>query len=165
MPDKTPAFYWDSSVWLSYLNSTNGRAAHIDPYVVACQKSKQKKSKPNFSIVASTFVIAEVAFVRTESTSRVLSDVEEQKIDALLSIAKLMSAHDAIMREARSMMREALSQGLHIPSGADAVHLATARRMNATQLHTYDRKLLALRDAFGFPIKEPTTDQPALFVE
>ena len=51
----------------------------------------------------------------------------------------------------------------------DAIHLATARRMNVTEFHTYDTSLPGFSGAVGFPIVEPhigggpSAQQPPLF--
>src|SRR3954447_276752 len=42
------------------------------------------------------------------------------------------------------------------------IHLATAQRMAALKMQTYDEKLLKWNGKLGFPVEEPATEQTVL---
>jgi predicted nucleic acid-binding protein len=62
-----------------------------------------------------------------------------------------------IARDARDLVREVRFDQDKRLRPADAVHLATAVRMNAEEFHTYDGNLLKLTTDLPFKIMEPWT--------
>jgi predicted nucleic acid-binding protein len=66
-----------------------------------------------------------------------------------------------VAHEARALIRQALPKGWSIKP-ADAIHLATARRVGATAFHTCDEGLTKFKKLVGFPIEPPLAEQPEL---
>jgi predicted nucleic acid-binding protein len=87
----------------------------------------------------------------------------EAKIDALWTdpIIKQIEFHKAIAFEARDLVRAARLAGSGLRA-ADAIHLATARRVGVAEFQTYDTRLFQYSARVGFPIREPVTEQPRL---
>jgi predicted nucleic acid-binding protein len=73
--------------------------------------------------------------------------------------------YDLIGLEARALMRQGIAQGWGSLQPADAMHLATAKRMEVSEMHTYDERLLKWDGELGFPIREPFVAQMPLSAE
>lgn len=73
--------------------------------------------------------------------------------------------YDLIGLEARALMRRGIAQGWGSLRAADAMHLATAQRMEVDEMHTYDGDLLKWDGNVAFPIREPYLVQMALSAE
>ena len=56
-------------------------------------------------------------------------------------------------------MREGIAQGWGALKPNDAMHLATAKRMQVAEMNTYDDRLLKWSGAVPFPVREPTAAQ------
>lgn len=94
-----------------------------------------------------------------------LDPAVEARIDDLWrppSPIKLVEFYDLIAQRARGLMRQGIDQGWGLLKPADAIHLATAQQMSATEFHTYDKRLLAWSGDAGFPVIEPHTPQGVL---
>ena len=112
-------------------------------------------------IVTSAFTIAEVAFVLKEKEQKALDLQAERNIDALWSdryAVKLIDLHEGIATGARTLIREAVADGLSLKPG-DAIHLATARALDCQDLHTYSKDLPRFSRLIGLTIAEPYTAQ------
>jgi len=59
-------------------------------------------------------------------------------------------------------MRQGIAQGWGLLRPADAMHLATAKRMEVSEMHTYDDRLLKWNGHLTFPIREPFVAQMPL---
>jgi predicted nucleic acid-binding protein len=78
------------------------------------------------------------------------------------SPVKAVEFHRLVARDARDLVREVkfdADKGLKPP---DAVHLASAARMNVEEFHTYDGDLLKLTASLPFKIVQPWTPSPKL---
>lgn len=57
-------------------------------------------------------------------------------------------------------MRQAITKGWSLKP-ADAIHLATAKRMELDEIHTYDPSLNKFSELTGIKIREPHTERLA----
>ncbi len=80
------------------------------------------------------------------------------------SVVKLVEVHELIVNDARNIVRGVMPAGLALKAN-DAIHLATAKHIGATEFHTYDRKLLNPEYArvTELSIRVPSVSQPLLF--
>jgi predicted nucleic acid-binding protein len=159
MPSALQDLYWDSCVFISWLDNIPDRVKHIAPILSVADPAGKKRQ---YRILTSTLSIAEVAFSSLSSQKKAMNQIQQQKIDNLLDVATKISAHELIMIKARDLMRDALKNGWPIPSGADAIHLASALQVGVSEMNTYDRKLIGLDGKFGITICHPFALQPVL---
>jgi hypothetical protein len=137
MANAQQLMYWDSCVFLAYMNNEQDHVPTIDAFLEGVAKSNGKKK-----IVTSILAKVEVAVAVTEKNTNRLSDDVEEKIDALWadsSVLELIELHDGIATEARTLIRRAVSRGWSLKP-ADAIHLATAIQVGVFEFHTYDLK-------------------------
>jgi predicted nucleic acid-binding protein len=157
MPDDLPKFYWDSCVFISYINAMAERLPHIDWFLDNSGKVHQ--------IVTSTLSVAEVAFAEIEKRGAALSDDVVNRIDALWlsddSPVRLAEPHLDIMLDARDLARRARAAGWSV-RGADAIHMATAKRLGAAEIHTYSTDWPRNQELLGIPIHPPICPTPML---
>lgn len=159
MPSARRRIYWDSDVFLSYINEMADRLPVLDALLA-------EAASPNGSIEICSSVLSqvEVAFARTEQDNRALDPTVEEKIDSLWAdrkAVKVVEYHEAIGVEARKLIRLAISQGYALKP-VDAIHLATAKWFNAQEYHCYDQRLDKYSDILGIPILRPRAQQPRL---
>ena len=158
MPE--PQFlYWDTSVFLSYLNENPDRIRTLQAILDKVTKEKQHL------IVTSTLSKVEVAWVAHEKLNRVLSHDEETRIDSLWddsSVIEFVEFHDDIAISARDIMRTGMIKGWKLRVN-DAIHLASAQSVQCYEVNTYDDKWKKFEEIIGITIKEPSTSQPTLF--
>lgn len=117
-------------------------------------------------IVTSVLSIAEVAYGAHERDQG-LAQADEEAIEQLWTPASpvtLVDVSQAVTRNARTMIREAKTQGLSGLRGADAVHLATARMFGCDVIFTYEAAARRARwqQIAGIPVSEPVTNTPQL---
>lgn len=156
IPGKIRFIYWDSCVFLSYINADQGRIDTLDAIL-----NEVHKSNGETKIVTSILTKIEVASSAVEYATRVLSSDIEQKIDALWndeSVIGLIELHDGIAIRARNLMRQALTQGWSLKP-PDAIHFASAQWLGVEELHTYDDKLPRYGTMIDCKICEPYTIQ------
>ena len=152
--------YWDSCVPLSYVNGVPDRLPTIDELLRHARREE-------LELVTSVLSITEVAFAASEQAGGALDPEVEENIDSLWSpdspIA-LVEFHDLIAREARGLIRQGIGQDWGKLKPADAIHLATARRLEVDRFHTYDDRLLKWNGVAGFPVTRPEVAQGMLDV-
>ena len=156
------AVYWDANVFLSYLNGDPERLPTLDALL-------ESASSGSIRIYTATLSVTEVAFADSERRRRELDPAMEQKIDDLWRVngpVIPVDFHIGIGRQARSLMRNALTSGWALKPN-DANHLATAQWLSETgiavaEFHTYDRRLMRYGAIVGFKIVEPYTLEPRL---
>jgi predicted nucleic acid-binding protein len=156
MPGKPSFIYWDSCVFLSYLNADPGRIDTLDAILDEIQKSNREKR-----IVTSILTKVEVAWSAIEHTTQTLSTAVEQTIDNLWndeSVIGFIELHEGIAIRARDLMRQSLTQGWSLKP-PDAIHLASAQWIEVEELHTYDDKLPRYGTMIGCKICEPYISQ------
>ena len=158
MPNRGDTVYWDSCVFLSYINGHPTRLPVIDALLEESQRG-------DFTIITSTISLTEVAYAEIEKQNRALEPAQERAIDALFSdreVVTVIEFHELVAREARSLLRRAVEAGRKL-SPMDSIHLATAIHQDADVLHTYDEPLTKVgREFFGFPVEEPTSQNPRM---
>lgn len=159
--------YWDSCVWLDYISETPEDKDVLD---ILLRDSAMRSG--GIHLITSVIALTEVAFGATEKNNQALDDDVEQKIDALwkdTSAVTLVEYYPAIAIQARSIIRLGVEKGWSGLRALDAIHLATAQRLEVDEFHTYDTKLHRYSNEMGFPITEPfvhgrpPSDRPQLF--
>lgn len=143
--------YWDSACFLSYLNEEEGRAEILEALLDQAEEGE-------FSIVTSMVALAEVAYTASERKGAILSQEDEEAIDALLgnrSAVLLIEFNEGIARRARNLMRDAVSRGWSLRP-MDAIHLASAQFAGVRELQTYDDKLVRFGQIVGFAVGPPS---------
>lgn len=146
--------YWDSNLFLSYLEGTPGRFETLQAIIVAAELGEAR-------IYTSTLSVAEVAFAGTERTTELLDPAVAEAI-ALLWTDRLLTLVEVsydIALAARDLVRASLLHGPRLKP-MDAVHLATARHVSVSRMLTYDQQLHKHSDRLGFPILDPKRNRP-----
>lgn len=157
-PDKKRLYvYWDSCVFLSYIQDDASRITAIEGVWEEISKNKESK------IITSSVSILEVAFAAYEKTGGILDAAIAEKLDRMWHDPSILLVEAApfIMFRARDLMREAIaaSRGEWSLKPLDAVHLATAQwTANShpiSEFHTYDTSLKKYANLLGgIPIVE-----------
>jgi len=156
MPDDLPLNYWDSCVFLSYINGIADRLRDIDALL--------ERSGKDCQIITSTVTIVEVAFGKVEQDRGELDEETGVKIAGLWasdSPVKVVEFFPALGEAARDLIRKALPSGISLKP-MDAIHLATALHMRAVAFHTYDDRLPKFAEVLGIPIGPPLASAPKL---
>lgn len=157
MPNAARMIYWDSCVFLHYIEGTTRWLPILDTLL------DDASNTDDLIILTSTLSITEVAFAKTEKSNKLLDPGVEAAIDALWddrSVIRLVEYDQIIAREARTLLRRSTMTGRSLKP-ADAIHLTTAQAMNVTDFHTTEDKLKHWND-LGFPVRDPWTAQPRL---
>lgn len=156
MPKITKQIYWDSCVFLAYLNNEPGRAEVIEAIWGEISTSDDTR------ILTASISIVEVGHLTIEKEKHKLLPDTTAKIDKMWTDPSVLivEVNSPIMYIARNLMRTATSHGWSLKP-YDATHLATAIWINTNvptsikEFYTYDDKLPKLTDLAGFPILEP----------
>ena len=164
MPDKPRLLYWDSCVFLSYVNEIPNRITVLEPLL-----ADSANRNGSVRIYTSAISQVETSFAATEQHQRSLDAETERRIDSLWADTNAVVSveyHDSIGRDARQLMRDGIPQGWSLKP-LDAIHLATAKWLVSVgipiaEFHTYDTQLFRYSTAIGLPILEPYTPQPQL---
>jgi predicted nucleic acid-binding protein len=149
-----------ANVFLHYIEGTAA-------YFTTLQGLLRRASTGNdLEIVTSTLSIAEVAFSAAERQRAALDPLIEQAIQALWddrSAVNLADVSILVVSEARDLIRRSIASGWTGLKPADAIHLATAKRLRVNEFHTYEaRRLDKYGPYLGCDVKEPSTDQLTL---
>ena len=149
--DKAKRTYWDSSVFLAWINGEKDRADIAGGLLESAQRG-------DIAVVTSVLTITEVAFATAERVSGTPSDEILGRIDALWdppSPVRLAEFHRLVAMQARDLMRGALSNGLRLKP-PDAIHMSTAARTQCREILTYDPKWASYAGILGIKIVQPT---------
>lgn len=157
MPDPL-LVYWDSDVFLSYINGYPDRLPIIDAAF-----AEAENSKGGIVIITSEVTITEVAFALYEKRQAQLDQAMEEKLDEMWSdksVVRPVEFFRAIGREARNLMRLGVGRGWSLKP-LDAIHLATAKVNGCAQFHSYNAEDFDKYSGdVGFPIERPHTQGP-----
>lgn len=154
-------YYWDTSVFLAYINSEPGRLEVIESLWTEITEQEAR-------IVTASIATVEVARANIEKPGFALDLAAEERIDQMWSDPTVLQVESPqqVMFEARKLIRAGLPQGWVLTT-FDAIHLATAMWINhqacpITEFHTYDRGLEKYQTIIGVHICEPRVQQPRL---
>jgi predicted nucleic acid-binding protein len=160
MPTKTrQKIYWDSCCWLSYINGIPDRLPVLDDIL-----ADNTADKGTIRIYTSMISEVEVAYGAIEQYSGKLDPQIEQEITeswADRDAIKLIEFHELIGNEAKQLMRMAIHNSWKLKP-LDAIHLATAKSINADEIHTYDAEIFKYSQILGITICVPHTINPRL---
>lgn len=159
MPEAQRIVYWDSCVFLSYVNGYLDRMPVLDVLL-------DESAGGAINLFTSSLAHVEVAFSASEQQQEALDPQVEQRIDSLWADPEVVEYHDGIGRVARGLMRSAVEVGWSLRP-LDAIHLATAQWLcdvgqQVDELHTYDSRLSKYASMVDFPILEPHITQPRM---
>jgi predicted nucleic acid-binding protein len=157
MPDNPKRIYWDACVFLAFINGDAGRADTI-------QQLLDEAAAGAFELVTSTLSQVEVAFGKAEQDGAAPDETTLTAIEAFWlpdSPVRLVEFHRLIATDARDLVRAAHFDGKRL-TPLDAVHLASAQRVGASEFHTYDDRLLKFTGSPSLTIREPWTPTPRL---
>lgn len=157
MPDIPRMIYWDSSVFLHYMEGTSKWMSILDALIDEASKTG------NLVIVTSTLSIVEVAYAKSEKSGRALDPAVVAGMDALWgdrSAVQLVEFDQVIARDARSLLRRSVETRRKL-TPPDAIHLATAAIMKVSECQTTDEQMKKWND-LGFPVQDPWTPFPKL---
>ena len=127
----TKRVYWDSCAWLGLINSEEDK-------VEGCQYIMQEAIRKNVEILVSTVTLAEVFKTRCAEPYKMLAEEKDIAFEEFFDQDFIIKASvdEDIAKRARGLLRYYASQGLKKPM--DAIHLATALKFNAAEMHTFD---------------------------
>ena len=162
MPDARKVIYWDSCVFLSYVNEMQDRMPVLDELL-------ESSSGGAVKLHTSTLTHVEVSFAAAEQRKRALDPQVEQRINALWSDPKAVVSveyHDGIGQIAKGLIRNAITRGWSLKP-LDAIHLSTAQwlvseGLTVEEFHTYEKRLRKYEALVDFSIHEPYIQSPRL---
>ena len=161
MPDAPKNIYWDSCMFLAYINAEPNRVNVIEALL-------ESSARGEIQIFTSDLARVEVAFSIAERLQQSLDAQTEAQIDGLWdgSEVKTVEFHTGIARQARSLMRNAIPDGWKMRP-YDAVHLSTAQWLSENgnrieEFHTFDERLDKFANAVSFQILRPYTQNPRM---
>ena len=164
MPDAPRIIYWDSCVFLYYVNM-------IPEHLSLLEQILEDSASDSSSIKIYTSVLShvEVSFAASEQQNQALDPKIERLISNLWSDPEAVVSvehHTDIGQLATGLMRDAVTEGQSLKP-LDAIHLATARWLSSIGLtveefHTYDLRLFNYSSVVGFPIVEPRIENPRM---
>jgi predicted nucleic acid-binding protein len=156
MPAKRPYIYWDTCVFISFVQNDPRRIETLDSIV---DESRRKE----ILIVTSMISVTEVAFAQNERPPGSLDAEKLTLLDDMWAdtdIIRLVEFHRVIANDARMMMRKAVHDSRNLES-SDAIHLATAVNQGVASVQTYDRALLNW-DGIFCSVEHPVSQRPIL---
>jgi predicted nucleic acid-binding protein len=156
MPDKARVLYWDSSVFLSWVNDMPSRVPIIQDIHTEIMDSD------NSMVYTSVESIVEVANADSEKEKKTLDPNVEEILNGMWednSFVTIVDNIPHIAEIARHLMRDAIPQGW-VLKPKDAIHLATAMWLDKNvrridEFHTYDHGLPKYEAMIGIHICEP----------
>ncbi len=160
MPNSPPKLYWDANVFLAYVSAETERLPDVEALLDGAEKG-------DVEIYTSELSVVEVAYATQEKAGGALDPQIEMKIEALWrppSPIRRVEFNSLISRDARGIIRTALSTDGAMVKPADSIHLATAQRYGVDEIHTYESLQRRERWAglVGIDVKEPWAAQPQL---
>lgn len=156
MPSKGRIVYWDSNIFLSFINKIPDRIQTIRDLLTEIQEDAHS------FILTSSESIAEVANAAFEKEQSKLNPAIEEQIDAMwddASMVRIIDNGSHIARIARDLIRDAIPHGW-VLKPKDASHLASAYWYNQKvgelkEFHTYDLRLHKYQTMIGIHVDTP----------
>jgi len=136
MPDGHSRVYLDTCVFLDYINDHPDRASTIEAVLAEGRRIGVR-------LYTSILTTVEVAFGALEQRQAALDQEVEERIEKLWlpgSAVELIEYYRLIGDDARGLMRQAITRGWSLKA-MDAIHLSTARRVEAQEFFTYEPRL------------------------
>lgn len=136
MPNDEQRIYWDTCVYLSYISGTPDRLPVIQQIL---GNARQKRA-----ILTSIVSMVEVAYAAHEKNPGPLDPQMEKTMDQLWaddSVTEIVELNHDVAGMARDLIRRATATQRKLKP-LDAIQLASAQWMRASEFHTYDRELL-----------------------
>lgn len=152
--------YWDSCIFISQLNGDATRTPDIAGVLQEIDDSHGGRK-----IATSAVSKVEVAFASGERSGQSLDPAVEKKIDDMWADdthMEMVDLHEYISRKARDLIRQCVAEGKPPIKPLDAIHVATAQWLGATELHTYDDRLLKCQRIGSLTICKPHALMPRL---
>lgn len=127
----TKTVYWDSCVWISWINQEKGRFEKVN-YAI------EEAKKGNLRIMTSMLTLAEVCKVKCDGEVKSSPEASDDPFATLLDsrFIILVEVDWFVCSKARWLFRNFQKDGLGKPN--DAIHLATALLESVDELHTFD---------------------------
>jgi len=161
MKNNESLIYWDSCIFLSYINDEPKRVNIIEDVWRNILNDKKK-------VLTSTISIVEVAHGSEEKIQwkldpNIISIIDQIWTDPSINLVEF---NGSIAEIARELIRNSLPKKRVLKS-KDAIHLATAIWINEhyrsiKEFFTYDEGLVKFGPEVGFNICQPYTLQPSL---
>ena len=155
--------YWDACTFLGLINQEAGK--HSD-----CRAVCADVERGEIQIVTSFLTFTEVFKVKCEGAAKPLSQEGEDTVAAFFSSEKITPR--VVDRQIAEAARQLMRRHPECKKPNDAIHLATALRMNVEEMHTYDGsdllgldKKIARSDGEMLVICRPYVAQPDLLQE
>jgi predicted nucleic acid-binding protein len=148
--------YCDSSVFLAYLNAEIGRIENVEPLFEHIRQDQ------NQLIITSVLSIVEVSRASREKMMKISRNPQQvnailQEIDTLWqekSLLKLIDISESVAYQAREFTRKGEALGYRLKN-IDALHLASAKIIEAKEFLTYDGDFTKMAEITGLTIKFP----------
>ena len=159
MPNKPKRVYWDACAFIALANAEDERVSHLEALMDAADKGEVEIHTSEISVVEVAFIAEEVS----DETAKVPEDASE-RLDAFWtppSPVRRSEINALVTREARRLIRAAKGSVKKLQA-ADAIHLATAKRLGVEEFHTYEEtsRLTQWAELIGIPVLEPVADAP-----
>lgn len=157
MPADRSRVYWDANVFLAFINDDPGRAPELASILDAARRGE-------IQLVTSVLSIVEVSYAAEDQLGAPISEETDHRIGSLWAPGSPVvpaEIHQGLAEKARELVRVGRAESRSLKP-ADAVHLATAASLNASDFHTYDRDLHRWSGQLGFAVREPIARAPRL---
>lgn len=156
MPSNGRVIYWDSNVFVSYINGIPERLQTIKDMLAEIVDDQQS------FILTSSESIVEVSHAADEKVQSRLDPTVEAAIDAMwndTSVVRIIDNGPPIAHMARDLIRDSIPHGWTLKP-KDAVHLASAfwydqNVDDLNEFHTYDDRLFKYEAMIGIRIDYP----------
>lgn len=158
---QTKRIYWDSCVWIAYINKETKvplKSGEIDNRYEKCLELFKQAKNSDLEIVTSAFTLAEVCRLgeSPEGYEERLHDFFDRTYILIVPLDNQTGF------EAQRLM----ISGICRQKPADAVHIASALRAGAVEMHSFDEDILkrdgniVARDGTPLKICKPSTEEP-----
>jgi predicted nucleic acid-binding protein len=152
----TPRYYWDSNPFIAYLNGE-------EEFMPVLDELLQLAESEEIRLFSSAVSVLEVAFAAAEVAASNLDADTLGMIDAFWKSGLITTIEIDLVtaEEGRNLMRAGIPYGWRL-SPRDALHLASAKRLEVDELQTWDGRLYKYSELIGLPVCAPHATQPRL---